>query len=196
MFGARDLAGEKHHRLNLPRRIFIWAVVILFCNQLFSLIKEMQSASFETLISYFGAVGIFQYMAWYVILRFLGSSDPVSAGRWRDFLVTAALCLLVFVSTSRMTWIAAIGIATYLWIFNCGDPKLRAAGIVLAALSVQEFWGHVFFNLVSLPLLRAETAVVGTMLEAARAGTVWQDNVITGPNGFGIIVSTGCSMLC
>jgi hypothetical protein len=70
---------------------------------------------------------------------------------------------------------------------------MRAAGIVLAALSVQEFWGHVFFNLVALPLPRAETAVVGMMLETARAGTVWQDNVITGPNGFGIMIYTGCS---
>jgi exosortase/archaeosortase family protein len=58
---------------------------------------------------------------------------------------------------------------------------------------VQELWGHIFFNLVALPLLRAETAVVGTVLAAVRAGTTWQDNIISGPSGFGIVVYTGCS---
>ena len=74
-----------------------------------------------------------------------------------------------------------------------GDRKLRAAGIVFAALSVQELWGRIFFDLFALPLLRAETAVVGTMLQAVRAGTVWQDNVITGPSGHGIVVYDYCS---
>ena len=71
--------------------------------------------------------------------------------------------------------------------------RLRAAGIVLAALSVQELWGHIFFNLVTFPLLRAETAVVGTLLEAMRPGTVWHDNAITGPNGYGIVIINSCS---
>jgi hypothetical protein len=180
--------------MSLSRAIFTWAVVTLFFNQLFPVIKQMQSTYLEGLFYDIFSVGIFQYMAWYVIfVRLLGSSDPVPAARWRDFLVIAALCLLVFLPTTRMIWVAAVGIAIYLWIFNGGDPKLRAAGIVLAALSTQEFWGHVFFNVVALPLLRAETAAVGTMLETARPGTVWQDNVITGPNGFGIMIYTGCS---
>ena len=34
---------------------------------------------------------------------------------------------------------------------------------------------------------------VGIILEAVRPGTVWQDNVITGPGGYGIVVYTGCS---
>ena len=92
-----------------------------------------------------------------------------------------------------MIWVAATGIAIYLWLCSAGDLKLRAAGIVLAALSVQELWGHLFFQLVSFPLLRAETAIVGTMLEAARPGTVWQDNAIIAPNGYGIVIINSCS---
>jgi hypothetical protein len=49
------------------------------------------------------------------------------------------------------------------------------------------------FNLVAFPLFRAETAAVGTMLEAMRPGTVWQDNVITGPSGYGIVIHSACS---
>jgi exosortase/archaeosortase family protein len=64
---------------------------------------------------------------------------------------------------------------------------------VFAALTIQESWGHIIFDLFSVPLLRAETAVVGALVHAARAGTVWQGNVITGPSGFGIIIYSGCS---
>jgi exosortase/archaeosortase family protein len=92
-----------------------------------------------------------------------------------------------------MIWVVALGIAIFCWIGSGGDAKLRAAGIVLAALSVQEFWGHIFFDLFALRLLRAETAVVGTILQAARTGTVWQDNLITGPSGYGVVVYSGCS---
>ena len=94
---------------------------------------------------------------------------------------------------SRAIWVAAVGIAIYLFIFNGGDLRLRAAATVLAGLSVQEYWGHIFFNLVAFPLLDAETAAVGTLLAAVRPGTGWQDNMITGPNGFGIVVYSACS---
>jgi exosortase/archaeosortase family protein len=58
---------------------------------------------------------------------------------------------------------------------------------------MQEFWGHIFFNLIASPLLTTEARAVGTMLAAVQSGTAWKDNIITGPNGFGIIVYSGCS---
>jgi hypothetical protein len=175
------------------RDIFIWAAAILFFNQIFGVIKEMPAASLEVLVSDLLAVGIFQYLAWYAIFRLLGSSDPGPAAQWRDFLIIAAFSLLVFLPTSRAIWVAATGIAIYLFLTDSGDPKLRAAGIVLAALSVQELWGRLFFSLVADHLLRAEAAVIGTMLEVAQPGTVWQDNAIMGPNGYGVIIISGCS---
>ena len=99
----------------------------------------------------------------------------------------------MFLPTSKNIWVAATGIAIYLWLFNAGDLKLRAAGIVLAALSVQELWGHILFNLITMPLLRAETAVVGTIMGAIRPGTVWHDNIVSEPNGFGIVIINSCS---
>jgi hypothetical protein len=185
---------ERQRGHALARRdAFIWAAVILLVNQLFSVVKEVPTTSLEALVSDLCAIGIFQYLAWYVVFRSLSASDLAPAARSRDLLVIAAFCLLVFLPTTRMIWVAASGIALYMCFSNAGDAKLRTAGIVLAALSVQEFWGHIFFNLITFPLLRAETAVVGTMLEAARPGTIWQDNVITGPNGFGIVIIANCS---
>jgi hypothetical protein len=153
----------------------------------------MPAASLEVLVTDLLAVGIFQYLAWYAIFRLLGSSDPGPAAQWRDFLIIAAFCLLVFLPTSRAIWVAASGIAIYLFLTETGDAKLRAAGIVLAALSVQELWGRLFFNLVADHLLRAEAAVIGTMLEVARPGTVWHDNGISGPDGHGVVIISGCS---
>ena len=192
---SRETGIDKgRHRVALARRdIFFWATVILFCNQLLGVITSFPSPSMAKVFADLAEVGIFQYMAWYAIFRLLSMSDPIRSGGWQDFLAVTGFCLLLFLPASRFIWIAATGIALYLWVFNSGDRNMRAAGIVLAALAVQQFWGHIFFSLVAFPLLRAETAVVGTMLEVTRPGTLWQDNVITGPSGYGIIIYTGCS---
>ena len=111
----------------------------------------------------------------------------------RDLLVALALCVPLFLPTTRTIKFVALGAAIFSWIRGRDDPNLRGAGVVLAALAVQQYWGHIVFDLFALPLLHAETAVVGTLVQAVRAGTVWQGNVITGPSGFGIVVYSGCS---
>jgi hypothetical protein len=92
-----------------------------------------------------------------------------------------------------MIWVAAAGVAGYLLVCNRDDLRMRAAAIVLTALSVQELWGHFFFQLVAFPLLRVETAVVGTALQLTQAGTIWHDNIITTPSGHGIRLYPYCS---
>jgi hypothetical protein len=192
--GIPGRTGEARGRLDLPRReVFLWVCAIIFLNQLFGALEQAASASPERLLSELGAVGFFQFMAWYAIFRLLASSDPAPTAQLRDFLTSIVLCCLLFLPTPRIIWCVALGIAIFCLIRNEGDPKLRAAGIVLAALSIQEFWGHVFFDLFALSLLRGETAIVGTILQAARVGTAWQDNVITAPSGFGIVVLSPCS---
>ncbi len=180
-------------RVLFRRDVFIWAVAILFLNQMHNTVKEMPAASLEALVADLLAIGIFQYLAWYVIFRLLAASDRAPTAGPRDFLVTVAFLLPVFLPASKTIWIAATGIAVYLWLASAGDRKLRAAGVVLAALAVQELWGHIFFNLVTFPLLRAETAAVGTIMDALRPGTVWHDNAVIGPNGFGIVIINSCS---
>jgi hypothetical protein len=183
---------QREHALS-RRDVFIWGAAILFFNHLFAVVQGIPAVSLEALVSDLLAIGIFQYLAWYVIFRLLGSSDPMPVTGLRDFLVTTALCLAVFARTTSMVWVAATGIAIYLWFFNNGDRKLRAAAVVLAALAVQQLWGHLFFDLVAVHLLRAESAVVGMLLDVARPGTVWQDNIITEPNGYRVIMLGGCS---
>ena len=172
--------------------VFIWACAIVFLNQLFGAAKETMSASPSELISQLGAVGVFQLMAWFAVFRLLIASGPAPA-QLRDLLVVAAICCFVLVPSPESVWLTALGLAIYGWLVSRGDQRQRAAAIVLAALSVQEFWGRVVFKFFALPLLRAETVVVGTMLQAIRPGTVWRDNVITGPNGHSIVLYDLCS---
>ncbi len=187
-------SGETYTGRDLPRRdLFIWVCAIIFLNQLFSSLKGMPSALLENQLSALGSVGVFQIIAWFATFRLLALSDPRPVAQLRDYLIAVTLCCLLFIPMSRMIWIAALSVGIFGWLFNRGDPKLRAAGVVLTAISVQEYWGHIFFQLVARPLLRAETAVVGTMLQVVRAGTVWRDNVITGPSGHGIVVYDPCS---
>ena len=187
-------AGRRSAEFPLSRRdIFLWACVIIFLNQLLSTVKGAPSASAELLFSDLGAVGIFQLMAWFAIFRLFASADPARVADLLDFVIAVALCCLIFLPSPRMIWLTALGIAIYGMFLNGGDPKLRAGASVLAVLSVQEFWGRIVFKLFALPLLRAETAVVGTLLQAVRPGTVWQDNVITDPSGHGIVVYDLCS---
>jgi len=175
------------------RAVFIWASLILFLNQIVAVITARSTAYLDQIIAQLCGVGIFQYMAWYTIFRLLGSSDRQQRARPIDAVVVTLLCLLVVLPAGQMVWLIATATAVYLCMFSNGDRKLRAAGTVLAALSMQQLWGHLFYNLVAFRLLRAETAVVGSILQASGAGSVWQNNVITQPSGFGIVIFTECS---
>ncbi len=177
----------------LRRDVFIWVCAIIFLNQLLGMVKETPVALPEHVLSDVGAVGVFQLMAWYAIFRLLASSDPGPVARLRDIVIALGLCSFIFVRSPQSIWVTASGIAVYCWLVSGSDLKLRAAGTVIAALSVQELWSHIVFRLFALPLLHAETAVVGTMLQAVRPETVWRDNVITGPSGHGIVVYDLCS---
>ncbi len=191
---APTKTGEGRRGLDLPRRdLFLWICAILFFNQVLAAVNQAPSTSPGQILSDLAAASVFQIMAWYAIFRLLASSDPRQVAQMRDILIALALCVPLFLPTTRTIKFVALGAAIFSWIRGRDDPNLRGAGVVLAALAVQQYWGHIVFDLFALPLLHAETAVVGTLVQAVRAGTVWQGNVITGPSGFGIVVYSGCS---
>jgi hypothetical protein len=178
----------------LPRyQVFVWVVTIFAANWVLDAVEAASTAVPDDLATELAAVGIFQCMAWYAVFHLLLASDRRLQARWQDVMVCALLSLCLLLPTSRSLWIAATGGALYLGIFSAGDRKLRAAGIVLAALSVQQFWGHMLFELFSFPLLRAETAAVGSILDVTGAGATWQQNVIAVPSGHAIVILSACS---
>lgn len=192
--GIPAKTGVARSGLDLPRRdLFLWLCAIIFFNQLLAAVGQLASASPGQLLSDLAATSVFQIMAWFAIFRLLSLSDRAEAAEMRDVLIALALCLPLFLPTARTIKVLALGAAAFVYLRGRSDPKLRAAGVVLAALTIQEYWGHIVFDMFALPLLRAETAVVGTLMHALRAGTVWHGNIISGPSGFGIILYSGCS---
>jgi hypothetical protein len=186
--------GEARGELALPRReLFLWVCVIIVLNQVVAAVNPLPSASPGQVLSDLAAVSFFQIMVWCAIFRLIAFSDRTQVAQMRDILIALALCLPLFLPTTRTIKVLALGAAFLFWMRGRDDPKLRAAGVVLAALTIQEYWGHIVFDLFALPLLHAETAVVGTLVQALRPGTVWQGNVIAAPSGLGIIVYSGCS---
>jgi len=185
---------EARGGLDLPRReLFLWLCAIIGFNQLLAEVGQLASAAPAQLLSELAAASVFQIMAWLAIFRLLSLSDRTQAAEIWDVLIALALCLPLLLPTERTIKVVALGAAVFLYLRGRSDPKLRAAGIVLAALTVQQYWGHIVFDMFALPLLRAETAVVGTLMHALRPGMVWHGNIITGPSGFGIILYSGCS---
>jgi hypothetical protein len=185
---------ESRDKTHLSRRqVFTWISVMLFLNYQLDLLKSTEFWSIEGLVHKVGTVGIFQYMAWFAVFRLIFKSDIAVRSRLVDFVIGVILCLFVFLPMSHFIWLAATGVAVYWYLASPDELNLRSAAIVLGALSVQELWGHMLFHLLEYPLLSAETAVVGSLLEVVRAGTVWQGNVITGPDGYGIIIYEWCS---
>lgn len=173
--------------------VFRWAVVILVANQLVRIIKESAPITLLDTITSLLSVSVFQCMAWYVVFRLLGAGERTRIAPNRDWVVGLGSCMMVFIPNVGGVWVAATIIGVYLSLTPGGDRKLRSAGIVLLTLSVQGFWGNRLFEAIASPLLRAETAVVGTILQTMQSGTTWQDNMITAKSGWGIVIYPYCS---
>jgi hypothetical protein len=173
--------------------VFRWAVVILLANQLLRIIKASAPTTLLDTITSLISVSVFQCLAWYVVFRLLGASERTRIAPNRDWVVGLASCMMVFIPMHGSVWIAATVIGVYLILTPDGDPKLRSAGIVLLTLSVQGSWGSLLFEVIASPLLRAETAVVGSILQTMQSGTSWQDNMITANSGWGIVIYPYCS---
>jgi hypothetical protein len=173
--------------------VFRWAVVILLANQLLRIIKASAPTTLPDTITSLLSVSVFQCLAWYVVFQLLGASERTRIAPNRDWVVGLGSCMMVFIPTHGSVWIAATMIGVYLILTPDGDRKLRSAGIVLLALSIQGSWGSLLFEVIASPLLRAETAVVGSILQTMQSGTSWQDNMITAKSGWGIVIYPYCS---
>jgi hypothetical protein len=132
-------------------------------------------------------------MAWFAVLHLVFKNDVTIKPRRADFVIGVTFCLFVFFTDELLYLDSGNWGRGLLVSFEPRCLNLRSAAIVLGALSVQELWGHVLFHLFEYPLLSAETAVVGSLPEVIRAGTVWQGNVVTAPNGYGIVIYEWCS---
>jgi len=173
--------------------VLIWAAVILAVSALANSADAISPPSQPDIATGLASVGVFQFLGWYAVFRLLTASDRSRPARWTDVMACLLLCTIVLLPSHRSTWIAATGLAGCLIIRSQADRNLRSAGIVLAALSVQAFWGPILFGLLSFPILNVETEVVAAILNITGVGATWHQNIVTVPGGHAILILSGCS---
>ncbi len=179
---ARDTDAKTFTR----RDLHLWMAGILFAGNLPNILNIVD-------FSGFASVSIFQYLGWYAVFRLLWYSAPARAASGIEIAFVIALFLVDLLPGYRVLWLAATTSTAFLLITAGDDAKTRAAATVLAALAAQGLWGPVLFNLLSVPLLNADAAIVGVALEATQNGIAWHGNVIELGNDKSLEVYNACS---
>jgi exosortase/archaeosortase family protein len=181
--------------LSISRReLLLWIVVCLFANQALLL---LDIGSLDAFAASLLTQNDIYWLACAVALYRLSLSDgTVRASRF-DWTLALALGALLLLS-SFLPYRFGIGLLTtavalYLLLLDHGDRNLNAAGAVLLALSMQLVWGPIFFQLFTPELLKADSALVGSILAVLRPDIVWTGTTFFAPNGHAVSLIAGCS---
>lgn len=176
------------------RELLIWIVVCLFANQTLLLLDVV---SFDTLAASLLTQNDIYWLACGVTLYRVFLSDPIVRADRFDYLFALGFGALIL-STSLLPYRFGVGlvatlVALYLLLRDHGDHNLKAAGAVLLAVSMQLVWGPIFFQLFTPELLKADAALVGTVLMALRPDVVWSGTGFFAPDGHVVLLIAACS---
>lgn len=176
------------------REAFLWPTVCLLANQAVQLIDTSSLSAFAVSLA---NQNLIYWIACYAAIYRLHTSDrtafPTRADRW----LLAVICFSI-IPTSILPYRFATGIlasatAGY-FIYAAGaERNVRAAGIVLLALSTQLVWGPILFQLFTPELLRADGYLVGEILTSLRPDIIWRETTFIGPGGHALALVGGCS---
>jgi exosortase/archaeosortase family protein len=197
--------GSSAVRLELPasaiadagigrREAFCWTAICLLANQAVQLVD---TSSFEAFAASLASQNYIYWLACYVVIHRLRLSDASARASRIDSWLVGGICLAILL-TSFLPYRFGTGLlasitAGYFLAAANGDRQVRAAGIVLLALSTQLVWGPIFFQLFTPELLVADAALVGETLKAVRPDIVWRETTFIAPDGHAIALIGGCS---
>jgi len=137
------------------------------------------------------------WLACAVTIYRLSISDRAARADYLD--CTLALVLGAFILfSSFLPYRFGIGllatlVSLYFLTRDHGDRNLRSAGAVLFAVAMQLVWGPIFFQLFTPELLKADAALVGTVLMALRPDIVWNGTTFFAPDGHAVALIAACS---
>jgi exosortase/archaeosortase family protein len=176
------------------RELLFWIVICLFANQALLLLDVGSLDAFAA--SLLTQNDIYWLACGVTIYRLCASDSAVPATRLECSL-TAGLGVCILLS-SLLPYRFGIGllatlVAVYLLRFDHGDRNLKAAGAVLLAVSAQLVWGPIVFQLFTPELLKADAALVGTMLGELRPDIVWSGTNFFAPDGHAVSLIAACS---
>lgn len=194
MLSVPDATGLRMARSISRRELFLWLATALFANQ------AVQLLDLTSFSAFFQSLSDQNYIYWfgcYVTLYRLSRSDAQAPARRTDWYFASAVLVAILLS-SFVAYRFAIGLiatvlALYLFALRREDRELKAASIVLLALSAHLVWGPILFQLVTPELLNADAAVVGTMLKLVRPDIIWNGTTFQTPGSFAISLVGACS---
>ena len=187
---ALDYSGRGIRR----REAFLWATICLLANQA---VQLMDTSSLSAFAVSFANQNLIYWIACYAAIYRLYVSDqaalPTRADRWLLVAICLAILPVSILPYRFATGILATATAGYFILAAGADRNVRAAGIVLLALSTQLVWGPIFFQLFMPELLRADGYLVGEILTSVRPDIAWRETTFIGPDGHAIVLVGGCS---
>jgi exosortase/archaeosortase family protein len=114
--------------------------------------------------------------------------------RGLDCVVVAAASLFFLpAAPQNLPFLGATLAGLYFWLFRSDCRELVSLGQLWLAVSGYETWGRVFFRLVSVPVLRFETAMITGAGQALGLGLSAEGELLRSPNGWSVYILEACS---
>jgi exosortase/archaeosortase family protein len=176
------------------REAFLWPTVCLLANQAVQLVD---TGSFGAFVESLAGQNLIYWLACYAAIYRLHVSDPAARPSRIDGWLVGAICIAIllmsFLPYRFATGLLASITAGYFIAAADRDRNIRAAGIVLLALSTQLVWGPILFQLFTPEVLRADGFLVGEILSWLRPDIVWRETTFMTPGGHAVALVGGCS---
>jgi hypothetical protein len=175
------------------REFFLWIVALLFASQVLHLPAGSAGDLGQGLASAIAAKSMFFYLGWFAVARLLLDGDATRIAGRGDLVLAAGVGLANLLPWLSVVWVTTTITAFYMWATSREDRTQQAAAAVLLALAVNGFWAPRMFDLFAYSLLRLDTALVGSLLQATQTGMSWHDTIMSAPGGHDILVFGPCS---
>lgn len=175
------------------REFFLWIVALLFASQVLRLPAGSAGELGQGLASAIADKSMFFYLAWFAVARLLLDGNATRIAGRADLLLVAGVGLANLLPWLSVVWVTTTITAIYMWATSREDRAQQAAAAVLLAVAVNGFWAPRIFDLFAYSLLRLDTALVGSILQATQPGMSWHDTIMSAPGGHSILVFGPCS---
>jgi hypothetical protein len=174
------------------REVLLWLAFTLFANQVLSL----QAESHETLPAIAQALlsrSVIYYLAWYTVVTLLLAGPADRPASRLDLAIALGVASLNLVPVLSSAWLATTAAGLLLLISRPRDHKITAVAAVLLALAFNGYWGPKLFSVFGYYILRADAALVGSILAATQPGMGWHDTVVGTAGGHSVLIFNPCS---
>jgi hypothetical protein len=166
----------------------------LLANQLFRVQGDTAKELLDGLARVWAGKSIFYYLAWYAIFRLLVDGSSRRVAQRADIAFALFITFINFLPANSIHWFSATAAGLYILATSADDDRLSAAATVLVAVTLNGFWGPFAFDFFASYLLRADAALVGTLLSVAQQSDIrWHETVVGVPGAHSIIVYGPCS---